>query len=66
MKTPKLKKLTNKKLMLSALQTIRDLGYTVTDDILGNSYFIFDGEKDSICHFRIKEIPRIFICILVD
>lgn len=51
--------------MLDALQAIKDLGYTVTDDILGNSYFVFDGEDDSICHFKIKEIPRFSICILV-
>ena len=60
------KKLTNKKLMISALNAIRDLGYTVLDDVYGNSYFVFDGENDSICHFKIKEIPRVFICILVN
>ena len=52
--------------MISALNAIRDLGYTVLDDVYGNSYFVFDGEDDSICHFKIKEIPRVFICILVN
>ena len=66
MKKPVVRKLTNKKLMFSALQAIRDLGYTVTDDVCGNSYFVFDGENDSICHFKIKEIPRVFICVLVN
>lgn len=65
MAKPEVRKLTNKELMLDALQAIKDLGYTVTDDILGNSYFVFDGEDDSICHFKIKEIPRFSICILV-
>ena len=66
MSKPTVKKLTNKKLMISALNAIRDLGYTVLDDVYGNSYFVFDGEDDSICHFKIKEIPRVFICILVN
>lgn len=65
MSKPTVKRLTNKKLMISALNAIRDLGYTVLDDVYGNSYFVFDGENDSICHFKIKEIPRFSICILV-
>ena len=58
--------MTNKEKMASALQAIRDLGYTIVYDKTGSTYFVFEGADDSICHFKIKEIPRIFICILGD
>ena len=60
----KLSKMNNKEKMLSALKSIEDLGYHIADYELGKYYFIFDGEKDSICHFHIKEIPRFSFCIL--
>ena len=52
-----LKKMTNKELIQSALKSIEDIGFHVTDVNTGNTYFIFSGEDDSICHFHIKEIP---------
>lgn len=54
---PKLSKLTNKELMESALNEIKSFGYTLYDIKLGNCYFVFEDEDDSICHFKIKEIP---------
>lgn len=54
---PELSKLTNKELMESALKQIRELGFTLYDVQMGNCYFIFTDEDDSICHFKIKEIP---------
>ena len=59
MKATKLTQLTNKELMESVLQMIRDLGYTVKNEIMGNSYFLFEGEENSVCWFYIKEIPRV-------
>lgn len=52
-----LKKLTNKELIQSALKSIEDIGYHVQDVNTGNTYFVYQGEDDSICHFHIKEIP---------
>lgn len=54
---PELTKLTNKELIESALKQIQELGYTIQDVKLGNCYFLFEDEDDSICHFKIKEIP---------
>lgn len=54
---PELSKLTNKELNESALKQIQELGFTVYDVKMGNCYFLFEDEDDSICHFRIKEIP---------
>lgn len=59
MKEVKLKNLTNKELMESALAEIEDLGYHIIKPVLGNSYFIFEGDDNTICHFFIKEIPRV-------
>lgn len=64
---PKLKKLSNKELMESAFTQIeKDLGFHIKDKEYGNTYFIFEGNDDSVCHFHIKEIPRISFCILVN
>lgn len=52
-----LKKLTNKEIMQSILNKIEELGYTVTDVNIGNTYFLFGGNDDSVCNFHIKEIP---------
>lgn len=63
---PKLKKLSNKELMESAFTQIeKDLGFHIKDKEYGNTYFIFEGNDDSICQFHIKEIPRISFCFLV-
>ena len=61
---PEVSKLSNKELMESALSAIKGMGFTPIDVSYGNTYFCFEGEDDSICHFHIKEIPRFFICIL--
>ena len=52
-----LKKMTNKELIQSALNSIEKLGSHVVDINTGNTYFMFTGSDDSICHFHIKEIP---------
>ncbi len=59
MNNPKLTKLTNQELMNSILKVMQDMGYTIKDVVMGNCYFLFEGENDSICWFHIKEIPRI-------
>lgn len=55
---------TNKRLINSLLKCIGELGYTITDRVFGSCYFVFEGNKNSICHFHIKEIPRLYICIV--
>lgn len=59
MSQPKLSEKTNKELMQSALGSIKELGFHPIDVVMGNTYFLFEDEDDSICHFHIKEIPRI-------
>ena len=63
-KKPQLRKLTNKELIDSALNMIESLGFHITDRVYGNCYFLFEGDENSIAHFHIKELPRVFICIL--
>ena len=54
----KLQKLSNKKLMLSALDYIEKCtGFHINEKHLGSSYFVFEGERNSICNFHIKELP---------
>ena len=54
----KLKKLSNKKLMESAISKIeQETGFHIIDKHFGDSYFVFKGDKNSICEFHIKEIP---------
>lgn len=59
MKKLKLSKKSNKQLMESALKQIEEeTGFHILNKNLGNCYFIFETkEKNTICHFRIKEIP---------
>lgn len=48
----------NKQLIESFLETLEnDLNITILNTGYGNSYFIFEGEDNSICEFYIKEIP---------
>lgn len=61
---PQLRKLTNKELIDSAFDMIESLGFHILDKEYGNCYFLFEGDEDSLAHFHIKEIPRVFICIL--
>lgn len=56
-RNPKPVKLDNKALMENLLLSIKNLGYHITDVKLGNTYFIMEDEDNSICHFKIKEIP---------
>lgn len=48
----------NKELIESLFNQIEsDLGYHIINKKYGNCYFIYEDEEDSICHFKIKEIP---------
>lgn len=48
----------NKELIELAFKQIeRETGFHVIDKMYGNSYFFFEDEDDSVCNFRIKEIP---------
>lgn len=48
----------NKELIESLFKQIEnDLGYHVINKRYGNCYFVYEDEEDSICHFKIKEIP---------
>ena len=53
------KNLSNRKLIQSAIEQIEyETGYHITDIEFGDSYFFFEGSKNSICHFHIKEFPK--------
>lgn len=53
-----LKQLNNKQLIESFLQSLQqESNINVIDKKFGNCYFLFEGEENSICHFKIKEIP---------
>lgn len=54
----KLKNLSNKDLIESLFKAMSDIGFHVRDVEFNDTYFLFEGEKDSICEFHIKEIPR--------
>lgn len=57
-KKPKLKKLSNKKLIESYLQAIeKNLDLHPKDVSFGDGYFVFDFGNNSVCWFHIKEIP---------
>lgn len=59
MSKAKLSRISNKGLIESALKQIEEeTGFHITDIEFGNYYFLFDGPKNSICHFHIKEIPK--------
>lgn len=52
-------KLSGKNLILSAIKSIEEeTGFHFIDIEFGDTYFLFSGKKDSICHFHIKEIPK--------
>lgn len=52
------KKVSSENLIRSAIKQIEeDTGFHIIDIQLGDTYFLFKGSKDSICHFRVKEIP---------
>lgn len=54
----KLSKLKTKALIENALDQIeRETGFHIIDKVFGDTYFLFQDKKDSICHFHIKEIP---------
>ena len=58
MKDNELEKLTNKDLILSALKCIEDeTHFHIIYKNFMNTYFFFDRGDDSVCHFRIKELP---------
>lgn len=50
-------KITNKEMMNQIIDSIKELGYHPYNVDIGNCYFVFEGNDDSICHFNIKEIP---------
>ena len=45
----------------TALKCIEDYGFHIKNRVYTDTYFLYDGDKNSICHFHIKEIPRIFV-----
>ena len=52
-------KLSNKELIENAFKQIeQETGFHIIDKKYLDGYFVFTGSKDSVCHFRIKEIPR--------
>lgn len=54
-----MKNLKGKELIESAFAQIeKETGFHIGEKYYGNSYFLFEGEDDSICNFYIKEIPR--------
>lgn len=54
----KLKKLSNKKLIDSAIKQIeQETDFHIINKCYNDSYFVFKGQKNSICEFYIKEIP---------
>lgn len=58
MKQTKLRKLSNKKLIEKALTEIEEqTKFHITDIQMGDTYFLIEGPRNSICHFHIKEIP---------
>ena len=54
----KLTNLTNRELIESLFKEMSNMGFHVKDVEFNDTYFFFEGEKDSICEFHIKEIPR--------
>ena len=46
----------NKKEIYKILQAIKNMGYTVIDVSISDTYFIISDEADSICNFKIKEL----------
>ena len=55
----KLKKLSNKKLIDSAIEQIeQETNFHIINKCYNDSYFVFKGQKNSICEFYIKEIPE--------
>lgn len=59
MSNVKPKNLSNKKLIQSAIEQLEfETGFHIINVEFGDSYFIFGGSKNSVCHFYIKEIPR--------
>lgn len=63
-KDPKPKRLSNKGLIESALEDLqKETEFHFTDIKFGNGYFLFSFEKNSICHFHIKEIPGYLFAI---
>ena len=64
MKMPKLRKLSNKALIESALDNLqKDSKLHFYNIEFGNWSFVFDLGKNSICHFKIKEIPGFIFAI---
>ena len=51
------KKLSNKKKLEEGIDCIRKLGYTPYNINTTDTYFVIQYKDNSICHFRIKEIP---------
>ena len=63
-KEPKPKRLSNKALIESALEDLqKETGFHFTDIKFGNGYFIFTFEKNTVCHFHVKELPGFLFAI---
>ena len=52
---PKLRNLTNRNLIKDFIKDLQEeTGFHFYDIKFGNGYFVFEYDKDSICHFKIK------------
>lgn len=61
---PKLRNLTNRNLIKDFIKDLQEeTGFHFYDIKFGNGYFVFEYDKDSICHFKIKEIPGFLFAI---
>ena len=52
-----LTKLNNRELVESVFKQIEQEGFHPIDIVYGDSYFLFEDQENSICHFHIKEVP---------
>lgn len=50
-------KVSKTKIKEECFNLLKEHGFTVTDVSVGNGYFLFEFGKNSVVHFKIKEIP---------
>ena len=61
---PELRKLTNKHLIEDFMKDLKkNTGFNFYDIHFKDGYFVMEYGKDSICHFKIKEIPGFLFAI---
>ena len=55
----KLSERSNKELIDDFLEDLeKDTNFHIENKVCGNCYFLFEYEDDSICHFKVKELPE--------